>query len=275
MNAESEVKIISRVIVKPSSPTPLLSRRNLKLSFLDQFLPPFYVPVIFFYQPPHHLSDDINNHALIIPQQLKQSLSDSLTLFYPLAGRINPLNSNIDCNDAGAEFVEARVHSLLSDAIKHPRVEELKNYLPADADTIINTADGAPLLAVQANFFDCGGIAIGVCSSHQVTDAASLLAFMCSWAAACRRRLGSGTFSPPSFDLARHFPARDFHFSQSVYVKNEKIVTRRLVFDKEKLAALKRRATASPPSGSGVVVDPTRVEMVSAFMWEHFIEMGK
>ncbi|KAK6156878.1 hypothetical protein DH2020_011126 [Rehmannia glutinosa] len=108
MDAENHVKIISKVIIKPSSPTPH-THKTVKLSFLDQLLaPPFYVPFIFFYQPDN--STVSVNHAQI-SQQLKNSLSEALTLFYPLAGKLNPQISTVDCSDDGAEFVEARVHT--------------------------------------------------------------------------------------------------------------------------------------------------------------------
>ncbi|KAI3445681.1 hypothetical protein Pfo_002346 [Paulownia fortunei] len=274
MNAGT-VKVISKVIIKPSSPTPH-TLRNLKLSFLDQLVPPFYVPVIFFYQADELTGLTSNSDHAQISQQLKQSLSDALTSFYPLAGKLNLENFTVDCNDAGAELIEARVHARLSDAIQEPRMEELKQYLPLDPGTIINTAQGSPspaLLAVQISFFDCGGIAVGVCSSHHITDAASLVAFIGSWAAGCRGE--KGKFSPSSFDLAGHFPSKDLSdsgISLSIYVQKEKLVTKRFVFDKEKLAALKQAATS--PSGS-TVKDPTRVEVVSAFIWKHFIEMGQ
>ncbi|KAK6135430.1 hypothetical protein DH2020_030825 [Rehmannia glutinosa] len=236
MDAENHVKIISKVIIKPSSPTPH-THKTVKLSFLDQLLaPPFYVPFIFFYQPDN--STVSVNHAQI-SQQLKNSLSEALTLFYPLAGKLNPQISTVDCSDDGAEFVEARVHTCLSDI----------------------------------NFFDCGGIAIGICSSHQLTDGASLVAFVDSWAAACRGQGQKGNFAPPSFDLARYFPPRDMSGFGFPELKKEKLVTKRFVFDKEKLAALKRAAVFGP-LGSSAVKEPTRVEVVSAFIWKHFIENG-
>ncbi|XP_027174782.1 vinorine synthase-like [Coffea eugenioides] len=51
------------------------------------------------------------------------------------------------------------------------------------------------------------------------------------------------------------------------------MVTKRLVFNKEKLAALKE-LTSSAAIGS-LVRDPTRVEAVSAFIWKHFIGLTK
>ncbi|KAK6135357.1 hypothetical protein DH2020_030868 [Rehmannia glutinosa] len=275
MDAENHVKIISKVIIKPSSPTPN-THKTVKLSFLDQLLaPPFYVPFIFFYQPDN--STVSINHAQI-SQQLKNSLSEALTLFYPLAGKLNPQISTVDCNDGGAEFVEARVHTCLSDVIQEPNMDQLKKYLPMDPNTLITSgtdvAPPPPLLAAQINFFDCGGIAIGICSSHQITDGASLVAFVDSWAAACRRQGQKGNFTPPSFDLARYFPPRDMSGFGFPQLKKEKLVTKRFVFDKEKLAALKRTAVSCPPGSSAAVKDPTRVEVVSAFIWKHFTENG-
>ncbi|GFP98653.1 vinorine synthase [Phtheirospermum japonicum] len=283
MNAGS-VDVISREIIKPSSPTPH-THKTLKLSFLDQLAPPFYVPVIFFYQA-DELKGSITKNPDIttqISQNMKKSFSDALSLFYPLAGKLDPGNLAVDCNDAGAEFVQARVHARMDDVIQDPEMDQLLKYLPMDPTKVVGSGDSPtappppPLLDVQINLFDCGGIAVGVCSSHQLSDANSLVAFIRTWAESCRRRQGQkGEFTPPPiFDLARHFPPRDLSgsgFSQSVYLKREKLVTKRFIFDTEKLAAL--RGAATSPSGS-IVKDPTRVELVSAFIWKNINGSGK
>ncbi|KAE8123967.1 hypothetical protein FH972_018880 [Carpinus fangiana] len=46
-----KVEIISKEIIKPSSPTLPHDLRNLKGSFLDQLAPTTYIPIILFYQP--------------------------------------------------------------------------------------------------------------------------------------------------------------------------------------------------------------------------------
>ncbi|KAL2515212.1 HXXXD-type acyl-transferase family protein [Forsythia ovata] len=254
------VEIISKEIIKPSSPTPD-HLRNLKLSFLDQVEPPVYVPLIFFYQF-DELCFDADKSKL-----LKQSLSNTLTMFYPLAGRIHE-NSSIDCNDSGVEFIEARVHAVLSNVIHKSNMEELKKLLAVDPIGIVFDT----LLAVQINFFDCGGIAIGVCLSHQIADGTSLVEFMNTWAATCR---GKAKIVQPCFDLARSFPPKDLlgsGFTPNILITKEKIVTKRFVFDKEKLAKLKEVAA----SGDGSQVqDPTRVEAVSAHIWKQFMEIAK
>ncbi|KAL3638123.1 hypothetical protein CASFOL_017993 [Castilleja foliolosa] len=270
------VDIISREIIKPSSPTPH-THKTFKLSFLDQLVPPFYVPVIFFYAAADVLITAASTTQ--ISQNLSKSLSDALSLFYPFAGKLGPKNLAVDCNDAGAEFVQAHVRACMDDVIQDPKIDQLLKYLPMDPNMVINSGDAPPpLLAVQINFFNCGGMAVGVCSSHQISDADSLVAFIRTWAELCRRpqgQKGNFTHPQPIFDLARHFPSREisgFGFSQSVYVKKEKLVTKRFIFDTDKLLALRRAATS--PSGS-VVKDPTRVELVSAFIWKNIIGSGK
>ncbi|GER55497.1 HXXXD-type acyl-transferase family protein [Striga asiatica] len=264
MNA-GDVELISKSILKPSSPTPQ-THKTLKLSFFDQLVPPFYVPIIFFYPAPTKTSD-----AAHISHRLKQSFSHALSLFPALAGKIDPENpAAVQCSDAGARFTETRVHARLSDAIKDPKMENLIKYLPANPHSAIHEDS---LLAVQINFFNCGGIALGICSSHQVTDGSSLVSFILSWAEICLRGQGQNR-KFPEFDLARHFPPRDPSdpgFSQSIYFKKENLVTKRLVFDREKLAALRRAAAA----GKVKVNHPTRVELVSAYIWKNIIEIGR
>ncbi|KAA8542162.1 hypothetical protein F0562_023314 [Nyssa sinensis] len=263
----NHVEVISREIVKPSSPTPH-HLRNLKLSFLDQIAPPVYVPIILFYDQPKF------GHCF----DLKQSLSETLTSFYPLAGRVKS-SVTVDCNDAGVEYVEAQVYALLSDVIEKPNIEELKQYLPIEPYGTVGTGMGCRevplLLAVQVNFFKCGGMAIALCISHSIADGSSLVTFIDAWAAKSR---GDGKVVCPSFDLACHFPPRNLSgFTPTAGITKEKIVTRRLVFDKMKLAKLKEAATTAAASGGGgsQLKDPTRVEAVSAFIWKHFIEVAK
>ncbi|KAG6410595.1 hypothetical protein SASPL_128657 [Salvia splendens] len=250
-----EVEIISDEMIKPSSPTPT-HLRNLKLSLLDQIAPPIYVPLIFFYNYLQNLS----RHQ--ISTLLKQSLSNILTVFYPLAGRIHD-NSSINCNDLGAEFVEARVHTSLSEIIKNPSMEELKKL------QISSGEDEKVMLRVKICFFDCGGISVAICISHKIADGTSLVAFANAWAAASRGEIPK---FKPSFDFASVFPPRDLsglESTQRVGITRERIATKRLVFDKEELRKLKIK------SGSQVKNIPTRVEAVSSYIWRRFIDAAK
>ncbi|KAL0456515.1 UNVERIFIED_CONTAM: Stemmadenine O-acetyltransferase, partial [Sesamum latifolium] len=178
--------------------------------------------------------------------------------------------SVVDCNDAGAEFIEARARTQLNDALKEPINEQVKHLT---AYSSAGALPGAALVAVKVTFFACGGIAIGVCVSHKLADCTSIMSFLNAWAASCRGE--AHEFPGLNLDLANYFPAREFpdtHSLRELMSDEKNIVTKRFLFDKEKLEALKQAATS--PSGSNVK-NPTRVEVVSAFIWKHFIDVAK
>ncbi|KAL0464254.1 UNVERIFIED_CONTAM: Stemmadenine O-acetyltransferase [Sesamum latifolium] len=262
------VQIISKELIKPSSSTPH-HLRNLKLSLLDQLSPPVYVPVIFFYEADELRGLSSSIDPAQVCRNLKQSLSNTLTLFYPLAGKIDPENVTVCCDDTGVEFIEAHANARLRDVIQEPELDQFQKYLPVELLEGIYIGEGT-LLMVQINFFECGGVAIGVCMSHLVADASSLVEFMNAWAATCR---GENPKSAPEFGvMARYFPAQDLsdsNVSPALLMGNDKLVMKRFVFDKEKLAALKQAAATGDGSD---VKDPTRVEAVSAFILKYFIE---
>ncbi|KAL7103875.1 hypothetical protein ACP275_08G207500 [Erythranthe tilingii] len=250
-------------MIKPSSPTPP-HRKNLRLSFLDQLAPPTYTHIILYFEANNNNCHEGSGET---SRKLKRSLSDVLALYYPLAGRIRPEESCVDCNDAGAEYSEARFsEDRISDVVENPVVEELVKYVPAAP-----YGGGDVPLAVQVSFFGCKGVAVGVCMSHRVADAMSLVTFVNAWAAVCRRDAKTVDFIEPTFDLATRFPPADFsrffppEAPSPPPAAAENIVTKRLIFDEQKLAALKK-AAAGPE-----VEKPTRVEAVSAFIWKHLI----
>ncbi|KAG6413172.1 hypothetical protein SASPL_125876 [Salvia splendens] len=196
-----EVEIISDEMIKLSSPTPT-HLRILKLSLLDQIAPPIYVPLIFFYN--HHQLElqNLSRHRILA--LLKQSLSNILTDFYPLAGRIQD-NSSINCNDLGAEFVEARVHTSLSEIIQNPNMEELKKLqISSGEDEKVMLRVKIPSLYVSHTRNSRNSVAI--CISHKIADGMSLVAFANALAAASRREIPK---FKPSFDFASVFPPRD------------------------------------------------------------------
>lgn len=105
-----KLEILSKEVIKPDSPNHL---QTLHLSLFDQFLPKTYVSAIFFYD------DHQPDQEEILVQKLKNSLSQTLSLFYPLAGRIKE-GVTVDCNDEGALFTKARADVLLSDVLRNP-----------------------------------------------------------------------------------------------------------------------------------------------------------
>lgn len=161
-----EVEVVSTSIIKPSSPTPSHLRFH-ELSFLDQLCGHVYNPSVLFYPPEEH--EKLN--VVEISNKLKQSLSDVLSRYYPLAGRLRNKDS-VDCNDEGIPYLEARVNCTISDFVENPILHELPKFVPFELDGQVDL-----LLGVQLNIFECGGIAIGSCVSHKICDGLSTLMF--------------------------------------------------------------------------------------------------
>lgn len=262
----SSVKIISRETIKPSSKTKDL-QGQIKLSYLDQLLPPMHIPLILFYEsrsvpePEPGLSASTHSD---ISQLLKQSLSTTLTSFYPLAGSTNENSPLVHCNDAGVEFLDARDHVHLVDVVRDPDLKHLNWYLPPTPPL----SGQGNLLAVKLTFFDCGGVALGICISHKFTDLISLNAFLDAWTGATR---GQCSPKPFTFDLSHYFPPRtDIHGGARLLgMSDENDVTKRFIFGKDMLAVLKETAV------SDTMTNPTKVEVISAFFWQHLIRAAK
>ncbi|XP_010528792.1 PREDICTED: BAHD acyltransferase At5g47980-like [Tarenaya hassleriana] len=261
-----KVEAIGKETIKPSSPTPN-DLRTVKLSVYDQFLPPVYtVSVLFFSNSCRH--DQTQREGPMFSEhdtslKLKSSLSETLTRFYPLSGRINDGGDAIDCNDEGAVFVDARSDSTLLDFLKSPDFAALQRFLPLD--TVENPYESAatwPLLLVKATYFKCGGLAIGICISHKIADAASISMFVRGWAATARGDSDSATY--PEFTAAKFFPpaSESTRFSGKITLDRKICATKRFVFDGSKIAELRRKVA------SGDVAEPTRVESITGLLWK-------
>ncbi|KAL5552669.1 hypothetical protein UlMin_040070 [Ulmus minor] len=246
-----KIEIIRRETIKPSSPTPS-HLKSFNLSLLDQFSPPIYGPLILFY-PKNDVTSDQRSH------QLKQSLSKTLTLFYPLAGRLN--DKTIECNDEGAQYLEARYNGHLSTLQEQPDPETINRFLPAEI--LSPTAGTWPLLLIQATFFDCGGLAIGISISHKLADAITISIFFKSWAANSSGHTHQTLV--PNLNAASYFPPKDLPFGWDIAELRKAAsvnVFRRYVFDASTVAALKTITASSS------VQRPTQTEVVTALIWK-------
>ncbi|CAN6550874.1 unnamed protein product [Malus baccata var. baccata] len=257
-----EVVVISKEIIRPSSPTPD-HLRTYQLSFLDQISPPVYNPLVIFYSS----SEPETKFDIVeISNQLKKSLSNALTQFYPLAGRAQG-NLFIDCNDQGIPYLETRVKCQLSDVIQNPIPVELNKFIPFQLDEVVDISFG-----VQLNIFECGGIALGLCISHKIADALSFFNFIKTWAATARQQ--SDHLVCPQFVSAKLFPPKNISgYSPRVGITKENIVTRMFVFEASKIEALKSKYGAGDHSKSleNHQKPPSRVEALSAFIWSRFM----
>ncbi|XP_009793426.1 acyltransferase Pun1-like [Nicotiana sylvestris] len=188
---------ISKKIIKPSSPTPSTQRCH-KLSLLDQ-RPYNYMPLVFFY--PKHQVATIPNGPKQLPNLLANSVSKTLTCYYPWAGSLKD-NATIDCDDSGVEFFEVQISSQMDKVIHHPNsnIKEL--------------------------------------TFRQVGDACSAYYFLRDWAALTRN---PNAKISPYFAEDSLFPSPfDGPLVASVIEsKNKDCIQKRFVFSDSKLSALK------------------------------------
>ncbi|KAK4425072.1 hypothetical protein Salat_1700900 [Sesamum alatum] len=110
----------------------------------------------------------------------------------------------VDCNDEGAEFsiaeVDCQLHQLIGPEVK---TEQLNHLLPLEIGEADELTD--PMLAVQINKFQCGGLAIGVCSSRRIFDSCSQAIFLKAWSNVA---IDGGLDICPDFDSPRTSPLR-------------------------------------------------------------------
>lgn len=160
------VDVVGREVITPASPAP---RDRLQLSLFDLSCPEMYVLTIFFFKT--RAGESSEN----ITGRLKSSLPETLSRFYPLAGRIEGIS--ISCNEEGAVFTEARTDLLLSDFLKKKLddIYSLGEFFP----TMAPSPGAWPLLTVKVSTFGSGsGVAVAVAISHHICDVASLLTFV-------------------------------------------------------------------------------------------------
>ncbi|CAI9261335.1 unnamed protein product [Lactuca saligna] len=244
--------IISQETIRPSSPTPPhLNTYN--LSLLDQFAPNMRMRIVFFY--PNYKSGDSN--------LLKQSLAKCLTQYYPLAGRFpTPPAPYINCNDGGAEFLEAISDSPLDEFIqKNEQDEALDQLFPYGLSCIAhNTRPG--LVEVQLNHFACGGAAVAVSMSHKVADALTMATFINNWAITTRCQSPIAPYFISSSTSNKIMP--EFMIKE---IDKVKYSSRRFVFPNAKLNELKNTVMAMCTAPT----NPTRVELLASLLFKHAV----
>jgi shikimate O-hydroxycinnamoyltransferase len=264
-----QVEIISKECIKPSSPTPP-NLKTYKLSLLDQVHSSIYIPVILFYpinqSISHHIVDIVSQRS----QLLKQSLSETLTRFYPLAGKVKD-DLSIDCNDEGVLYLEAYANCHLSDCLNQPNLASLQQLFPQPM-TFTDPVAGDYVAMIKVTSFACGGIAIGVFVCHMVADGTAFSAFLNGWAATARK---ASELVCPNFDAPSIFIQNDAFSKEAAMTtfskayKLGRCIVRRFVFDAPAIASLKAKATSSS------VQNPTRVEVVSALLWKCIMAASK
>ncbi|XP_030493600.2 stemmadenine O-acetyltransferase [Cannabis sativa] len=269
-----KVEILSRELVKPSNPTPS-HLKDYKLCFLDQFIPETHGGITFFYSSNSHFLKSDQNDNKNYCRILKKSLSDTLTDFYPIAGRFRD-TSTIDCNDNGACVVEAKINSNLSDFLT--RVNQTKDIhtllgklIPTLDSETMELASKCMLIA-QITVFNCGGVSISFCLEHRFCDFSSVMVFLNSWSA--RSRGGDGKIVLPDFVGSDFLPPQDMPPLPPYHNNNpfENRNTTRLVFEPAKISDLKSRYFTEISDQNKKI---SRVEVVLALILKSAISAAR
>ncbi|KAK9732775.1 hypothetical protein RND81_04G021000 [Saponaria officinalis] len=279
--SKMEVKIISSETIKPSSPTPSHLRKY-TLSLLDQKYTPIVVPAILFYERPQGV-------APLDMDRLRTCLSQTLTAFYPLAGRAESRDVII-CNDEGIPFVEAHVDCELSSVVKSLSSlgSDLRSFYPP-RDGLL---EGGIQFAIQMNVFSCGGFAFAWYCTHNVTDGTSTANFFRYWTALYAQRSEYAVQDLMDFNsVVTAFPPVPPRVPQeekpvTTELKPEKqegqekeekkkssfnfsfqshIVARSFLIKSKAVAELKAKSVSEE------VPYPSRFEAVSAFLWKSIV----
>ncbi|KDP30483.1 hypothetical protein JCGZ_16162 [Jatropha curcas] len=261
-----EVQIISRELIKPSSPT-VQHKRPYKLTLLDQLTPTTYFPLILFY-PMNNVSTTLQTLT-----HLKESLSQTLNLYYPFSGRPTCDNLYINRFNEGVPFFEAKVNCSMSEFLKLHQTELLNSFLPCNPYTKEVSME-IPIIAFQVSMFTCGGITLGLSMSHKLIDAVTASAFMSTWTSLHRRDF-NGVIAPYLHEPSLFFPSRisfpQGHLSlmESLWFTEANYITKRFSFNPKAIATLKTMAKGDRKNN---VDQPTRIETLSCFIWKYCMQ---
>ncbi|KAK4356961.1 hypothetical protein RND71_022571 [Anisodus tanguticus] len=105
------------------------------------------------------------------------------------------------------------------------------------------------VVMIQVNFFECGGVAIGIYTSHKIIDGHSHLTFLKSWACESSSRQNihpDFTTSPLIFIPNPKLPKElTLTMWPTLFGEQLKCLTRRFVFDASAISALKAKVQHS------------------------------
>ncbi|XP_076905832.1 akuammiline synthase 1-like [Bidens hawaiensis] len=253
--------IISREIIKPSSPTPS-HLKTYNLSPIDQSQLPVYIPIVLYY--PNNEICSLTPHEKA--HKMKRSLSQSLTRYYSFAGRIHtPTTPCVECNDEGVVFVETKNNSQMNMLQHISEDNDLVSQLFVDGMFWENSPYRECLVGVQVNHFACGGIAVAVSLSHRVGDGCTLGSFLSHWASVARHGSIDHKEVLPLNPHFIHYQATTNFLLPELAALHERCVnaiTRKFVFPNSKLSDLKNKVLTLS------INSPTRVEVLISLIYK-------
>ncbi|KAL7603625.1 hypothetical protein Lser_V15G18101 [Lactuca serriola] len=266
--------IVSKDIIKPSSPTPS-HLKTYNLSIIDQAMVNTFIPFVTFY-PNTGLYPSSHDKTLT----LKKSLSETLTKYYPFAGRHTKVAPTfVDCNDHGAEFLEASIDSTLSDFLKNSLHRDLDQFFPhglvnersnrPDDDDL--QSNGVIPLAVQINHFECGGVAVAMSLSHKLADGSSFTHFLKDWAKTTQfcSREQKHALLPNDNDDPKFIPLEHKNINfKGLSLGSDECATKSFMFPNAKINELKLKIKAMSEESGQPITNPTRVEVLTWLLYK-------
>ncbi|KAJ8527793.1 hypothetical protein K7X08_015244 [Anisodus acutangulus] len=268
MKDSMQVKIMSKSLVKPSSPTPD-HLKNHKLSFFDQVADTIHIPLVLFYP---HCNNNSKN------EELEESLSRVLTRVYPLAGRFAEDESSVLCLDQGVTYIRATVNCQLDDFLQqgHKDLDLALSFWPhgitdVDETNIIVT----PLMVVQVTTFECGGLALSISFSHPAMDGFTAFKLVYEWAKVCKFGTPCEEINFMNFNLGTLFPAVDLTAILEPPIDEgkrpkSKLIARKFIFNEAAISRLREKFD----SGEALSFKPSRVEMITSLLWRSLIRVA-
>ncbi|KAI5448515.1 hypothetical protein KIW84_015795 [Lathyrus oleraceus] len=260
-NISDNIKLetLNTFLIKPSKPTPP-NLKIYKLSLLDQLSPNIHGNSTFFFPNNSSHSNSFSHNSKL----LQTSLSQTLSLFYPFAGRLqDPTDTTILCNDDGVLFIESQTTTTLSELLTKPNFNTLECFLP-----VPTTENKNMLLLLRFTLFSCGSTALTISLTHKIADFNTLMTFFDTWTTVC-----ATTKSVPLPDLTTAstlFPLREIpEIPASYKSSSKKFTTRRFIFDACKIEELKRKIK------SEIEFHPSRVEILLALIWKCAISASR
>ncbi|KAI8570282.1 hypothetical protein RHMOL_Rhmol01G0022300 [Rhododendron molle] len=258
--------------VKPLEPSPT---GLIYLSDFDQSVAITHAPLVYFSRP-------ISDHLLNPIEILKNSLGKALTIFYPLAGRLQTTGRGrleVNCNSMGALFSETESEAKICDFGDFTPTSKTRSLIPSvDYNKLI---DELPLLLVQVTNFSCGGISLGLGISHVLVDGRCAAHFVSEWARIARGeepenlpfldrtvlKLEEDDLIPPRFDhLEFGKPPMLIGQTNNLEEQQKETTVVMLKLSKEHIQKLKKDANEFPSVYTSSKPF-ARYEAVTAHMW--------
>ncbi|XP_019200226.1 PREDICTED: anthranilate N-benzoyltransferase protein 1-like [Ipomoea nil] len=277
--SDFRVDFITESVVKTVGLTP--KPYILTLSNLDLLSGRFPVTYLYFFRSPNQF----HSSSPKIIDNLKASLSQCLSRFYPFAGRIVP-NPKTDepeilCDNRGVLVVEAQANIRL----KELEFYNLNKYVERGKLVPAFRQRGGDDFAVQIQItrYTCGGLCLTFTFDHALGDASSFAKFLTTWSELATNKPPSCSPDHRRFLLRPRFPPRYNTSLDETFVSCSlddilnmrppptllsSIMLKRLYYiDASSIHKLQKLASEED-DGIGTSRRRTKIEAFSAYIWK-------